>query len=475
MPKMKSAKDCPPDWSRGTGAAGRGLPRMSGSRRFLSFFRSALMAAGLMAAASFPAHAQGVGPAMLQTALVAQASDELKPFYFHSAQPLWVNSDGTLRLAADQLLTLIRTAHYDGLDPQALGQAEIEAAMADARANPTEAALVRVELALTNGFVDYVEGMSPQSSSSAMMYEHDVLRPLQPDASAVLLSAAEAPSLEEYLGQLRWMHPLYAQIRQGLTAAPPTPSLENAAIASLQRVRSIPAPPWSRHVVVDIPSARLFMYEGGQVVDSMKLVVGKIEYQTPQMAGYLRYAVLNPYWNVPEHLIRQTIAPNVIRQGVGYLRRGEYEVLANDWGPNPEVLNPATLDWQAIKNGTLLVRVRQKPRDDNSMGDVKFEFPNPEGIFLHDTPHPEYMLRAVRQLSNGCIRLEDAVRFGNWLFGAPMPAAQGANPEQRLDLPEPVPIYITYLTVQPNGGQLAIGTDPYRFDVAPSSILARVQ
>ena len=107
------------------------------------------------------------------------------------------------------------------------------------------------------------------------------------------------------------------------------------------------------------------------------------------------------------------------------------------------------------------------------MGEVKFEFPNPQGIYLHDTPEKEYLRRDVRQLSNGCIRLEDAARFGRWLFEGTMPTSSG-TPEERVDVGQPVPIYVTYLTVKPGAGQLALGTDPYGLDGTAPSGLARL-
>ena len=117
-----------------------------GATRTLSCFRKALLAAGLAAAAAQPAHAADGAPAtMLQTALVAQASEELKGFYFHSQHPLWISDAGVISPAADKLLQLLKTAEYDGLDPQALGAFQIEAAMLEARANPTQDALVRAE------------------------------------------------------------------------------------------------------------------------------------------------------------------------------------------------------------------------------------------------------------------------------------------------------------------------------------------
>jgi murein L,D-transpeptidase YcbB/YkuD len=204
----------------------------------------------------------------------------------------------------------------------------------------------------------------------------------------------------------------------------------------------------------------------------MRIVVGKPDTPTPLMAGYIRQAVLNPYWNVPEHLVRQTIAAGVLSQGIGYLRTRGYEVLA-DWSDDPERLDPAKIDWRAVARGEREVRVRQNPGATNAMGAVKYEFPNPQGIYLHDTPDKKLLLEDARQFSNGCIRLEDAERLGRWLLGGALPSA--ANPETRVDLRQPVPIYITYLTVQPDGDRLALGADPYGLDGTARSGLARAR
>ena len=442
----------------------------SSSRRAVrSRLRCAWLVAGLLAAAPLPVRA--AEPAALQVAVVEQANGEIKAFYAHRSSPLWVTGEGSLRPAASALLALIRTADYDGLDPQQLRIGELEAAILRAQRDPTPAALARAELALSNALIRYVESMTRPPASNGMIYEHAVLRPIEPMPATVLQAAADARSLEGYVSGMRWMHPLYAQIRQSLTAGPADPAVREAARASLQRVRAIPAPPWSRHVLIDIASARLWMYEGDRAVDSMRIVVGKPDTPTPIMAGYIRQAVLSPYWNVPEHLVRKTIAAGVLSQGVRYLRTRGYEVLS-DWSDHPERLDPATIDWRAVARGDEEVRVRQNPGPLNAMGTVKYEFPNPQGIYLHDTPDKELLLEDARQFSNGCIRLEDAERLGRWLLGGDLPQAGG--PETRVDLSQPVPVYITYLTVQADGGQLALGHDPYGRDGAGRSPLARL-
>lgn len=433
-----------------------------------SRLRHALLAAGLLLAAPLPAMAAESGS--LTAAVAEKASGDLRAFYAHRETALWVMPDGELRPAARELLRLIRTAEYDGLDPADLRAGQLEAALRDAQGDRSPAALAAAELAASAALVRYVEAMLAQPAGEGVLYEHDVLRPVAPNGPTVLQAAADARSLEDYVTGMRWMHPLYAQIRRNLTEPVDDPSLAQAARASLHRVRAIPAPPWSRHIVIDAASARLWMYEGDRVVDSMRVVVGKPDLPTPMMAGYIRHAVLNPYWNVPEHLVRQTIAAGVLGQGARYLRVRGYEVLA-DWSENPAPLDPAQVDWRAVAAGRQELRVRQKPGPMNAMGDVKFEFPNPEGIYLHDTPDKDLLLADARQFSNGCVRLEDAERLGRWLLGGPMPGS--TSPEARVDLRQPVPIYITYLTVQADGGTLALGPDPYERDGVARSALAR--
>jgi murein L,D-transpeptidase YcbB/YkuD len=97
------------------------------------------------------------------------------------------------------------------------------------------------------------------------------------------------------------------------------------------------------------------------------------------------------------------------------------------------------------------------------MGQLKFSFANGEDIYLHDTPSKDLFAKPERALSNGCIRLEDARRFGHWLLGRP-PVAPSAQPEQFVQLPQGVPVYVTYLTAQAVGGKIAYLTDIYGRD-----------
>ena len=216
-------------------------------------------------------------------------------------------------------------------------------------------------------------------------------------------------------------------------------------------------PARGRYVLVDAASARLFMVEDGQIVDSMRVIVGKPSAQTPTLASKIYYATLNPYWNVPPDLARTIVAPNVLKYGTGYLKDRGYQVLGGFDEYAPEI-SPDDVDWKAVAAGRAEVKIRQLPGPANSMGQVKFGFPNNDGIFLHDTPKKELFGAAARNISNGCIRLEDAPRLARWLLGRdPSAIVADSQPEQHVLLPKATPIYITYLN-EPAGAQMALAS-----------------
>ncbi len=149
----------------------------------------------------------------------------------------------------------------------------------------------------------------------------------------------------------------------------------------------------------------------------------------------------------------------------GYYLRG-------DWTSDATVLDPASIDWTAVADGRIEARVRQRPGPNNSMGAMKFEFPNDRGIYLHDTPDRQLFAQAERTFSSGCVRLEDAGRLGRWLLGRKA-AATSSQPELHVALPTPVPVFLTYLTVRPGAdGTLAYAPDVYGLDSAAEGQLA---
>ncbi|WP_225207028.1 L,D-transpeptidase scaffold domain-containing protein [Novosphingobium huizhouense] len=421
----------------------------------------ALWLAGPLALGPLAAQAQ-VAPSAL-AAEMGEGGDAsgLRAFYAaRGFRPLWIEQGGAAP-AARALLDLIRDGALDGVKSRKAREGDLRRALDRAQA-PTAENLLRLEVAASRALAAYVQQMR-KAPRAEVIAESPALLPGVPTTAAVLQMAAAAPSLAQFVQAMGWMHPAYAPLRRALAAAHGNAAARQVLEANLARVRALPAPGPGRYVLVDAAAARLTMIEDGKPVGAMRVVVGKPDMPTPMMAGFLRYARLNPYWNIPPDLVRARIAPQVVARGPGYLRAKRYQVLSG-WEDDAKVVDPAQIDWPAIAAGFGEVRVRQLPGGDNFMGRVKFMFPNDQGIYLHDTPEKALMKEDERQFSSGCVRLEDAPRLGRWLLGRPLPRA-GKAIDQRIDLPEPVPVYITYLTAAPDAaGRIAFLPDPYDRD-----------
>jgi len=369
---------------------------------------------------------------------------------------LWLASGN----AAEELIELLNSAEADGLSPSRYPLRKLEKAVRSARSGDARG-IKRADAMLSEAFVSYVRDLK-RAPSAGMIWVDRELAPTPPSARALLDSAAAAPSLAAYVENMGWMNPYYAQLRWAI--ADRTYSSEDQRrllVLNLERARALPGGR-GRYILVNAAAQRLEMYQGGQVVDSMKVVVGKPKYPTPMMAGLVRFASLNPYWYVPPDLAAERIAPNVVKQGLKYLNRQGYEVV-DDFVEHPKIVDPSIIDWKAVADGSFNVLIRQRPGKYNAMGRMKFMFPNEQGIYLHDTPEKELLSEASRLFSGGCVRLEDAPRLGQWLFGRPLDP-EGAATEQQVPLPKPVPVYITYLTAVPNGSSVAYFEDVYGRD-----------
>ena len=431
------------------------------------FRRAALAAALLTAAPTAIAAAPGAPLAASVQVQSLPASAAVASFYdARGDAPIWFKSGATTQ-AAHELVGILRRAKLDGLASGPMLAQSAEAAIAKARSGDP-AAVAAAERLLSSAWVLYVQTVS--RPSPVMSYSQRYLMPRVPEPELILLKAAQAPSLARHLQSEAQINPVYAELRNAAwneLQQTPGAAVDPRVLANLERARALPGS--GRYVMVDAASARLFMVEDGQIRDSMKVIVGKPETRTPLVASTIYYATFNPYWHVPDSLARRIIAPGVLRSGVGYLKSNGYEVVTSFDDAQP--LDPKSVDWKAVAAGRTTVKVRQKPGPRNSMGDVKFHFANNEGVYLHDTPQKELFAQSQRTLSNGCIRLEDADRLSRWLLGRePRPSSEA---EQHVQLPKGVPIYVTYLTAQPEGGSLTFKRDVYGHDsVAGSAAVA---
>lgn len=413
------------------------------------------------AAASEPASDRG-----LRAEIGKRVGKDLRGFYAaRGNRPLWIGADGRVLSAAAILLGQIETAELDGVKPKSLKPSNLKDALADARAGDVES-LAKAELTASQAYVRFVQALR-KAPHAPMIYETEALAPVVPTPNAALQRAASAKALVGYLQDMGWMHPFYAPLRAALGKPGYSAEQRRVIQLNLERVRALPPIAEGRWVLVDAASARLWMYDGSRLAGTMKVVVGKPETQTPAMAGFLRYAIVNPYWNLPDDLMPSRITEKVIANGPGYVKAGGYQLLAS-WDDDAPVLDPAKVDWQAVAARKQPLRARQLPGPGNFMGAVKFMFPNEQGIYLHDTPERDLLTKEARFYSNGCVRLEQAGKLGRWLLGKPLPRSK--TPEKRVELPVPVPIYITYLTAAPEGATIRFRPDTYGRDTVRTQV-----
>jgi murein L,D-transpeptidase YcbB/YkuD len=239
---------------------------------------------------------------------------------------------------------------------------------------------------------------------------------------------------------------------------------EQIIVINMERAKRLPAPQEQpKYVIVDAGDARLSMWQNGRKIDEMKIVVGKAETATPMMAAYIKYASVNPYWNVPPELAKNLIAPRVIAQGTGYLTDREYQILT-DYSEDAKAIDPHDVDWQAVADGRADIRLRRLPSPANSMGMMKFMLPNYFGIYLHDSPEKEHFTKNELWISNGCVRVEDYKRLAAFLFDGSVPKGRDPKVEEEVDLPQPIPVYMTYLTAQPTADGIQFMEDHYGRD-----------
>jgi murein L,D-transpeptidase YcbB/YkuD len=235
---------------------------------------------------------------------------------------------------------------------------------------------------------------------------------------------------------------------------------------NLERWRWLPEELGERYIIVNIPTFQLQAVEQGKVALSMRVVAGKAdETPTPIFSDEMTEVVFRPYWWVPTSILRKEIIPAVLRDP-DHLARHELEVVQNG-----QVVSPSSLDWT---DPDLRVQVRQRPGAKNSLGLVKFVFPNKFDVYLHDTPADSLFEQVERDFSHGCVRVEKPVELAQWVLRdqsewtpEKIQAAMHAGREQHVALKRRIPVYIVYATAwvdEAGGGRLNFRPDIYGHD-----------
>ena len=244
---------------------------------------------------------------------------------------------------------------------------------------------------------------------------------------------------------------------------------------ALERLRWLPDLGGRRFIALNIPMFTFWAWDSvpgtGAPAFGMRAIVGRaLNTQTPVFVEEMRHVIFRPYWNVPRSILRTEILPLLARDP-GYLRRHDMEMVRGQ-GDDARAEADTAENHALLRQGAL--RLRQRPGPGNSLGLVKFVFPNDDNVYMHGTPAQELFRRSRRDFSHGCVRVEDPAALAAWaLQNDPewtqdrIRAAMSGPTSQRVDLATPIQVILFYVTavVMPEDGTIHFAEDIYRHDL----------
>jgi len=236
-------------------------------------------------------------------------------------------------------------------------------------------------------------------------------------------------------------------------------------IINLERLRWMPVAMENEYLIANIPEYKLHVFENNEIVWTTNVVVGKDVKQTTIFKGNISRIVLNPYWNIPNSIIMNEIIPN-IKKDPNYLESHNMEVLSGD-----KVVEASNINWDKYKKAVPYT-IRQKPGKDNSLGRMKFLFPNNFNIYLHDTPSKGLFNESERAFSHGCIRVENPnklllhfIRNNKSWNQQKIDSILETDKEFGILIKPTIPVYIVYFTAWvDSNGRLNFRDDIYDLD-----------
>ena len=241
----------------------------------------------------------------------------------------------------------------------------------------------------------------------------------------------------------------------------------NSIILAMERLRWMPENLGQQYLIVNIAGFELRRVNAGKVEERMAVVVGKPYHRTPVFSDRIRFLEFNPYWNVPPDIAVNEELPILRRNPAGLSAQG-FEVVRGN-----QVTDPSSVDWSNVGPGHFPYQLRQRPGPNNALGRVKFMFPNSHNVYLHDSPAHSLFERNIRAFSHGCIRLsrpldlaEQVLRVGGvqgWTKDR-INNVVASTKTTVVNLREPLPVHITYLTAWADDGAANFRQDIYGHD-----------
>jgi murein L,D-transpeptidase YcbB/YkuD len=220
------------------------------------------------------------------------------------------------------------------------------------------------------------------------------------------------------------------------------------------------------HIIVNVPQFELEALKEGSPPLRSRVVVGQVGKKTPLLTAQVEHLIFSPQWHVPRSIMVEEKLP-LIRKDPSYVRRNRMRMYDN----NGVQVDPSAIDWSGVSRRNMSYHIVQESGDFNALGRVKFIFPNPYDVYLHDTPSKSLFQKEVRTLSHGCIRVQKPVELAELLLNdkpewdrKKITEAMNCKGELVVPLTDPLPIHVIYLTAWVDEGGLKLLNDVYGFD-----------
>lgn len=235
---------------------------------------------------------------------------------------------------------------------------------------------------------------------------------------------------------------------------------------NMERWRWMPATMGDHYVAVDIPGFRYSVVKDGEEVLNAKTIVGRDARRTPVFMSPMSYIVFSPYWHVPRSMAVKDFLPRLKRDPYA-LNRSKIKIFRGG-----QEIDPGSVDWSLYSSNNFPFQLRQDPGDYNSLGRVKFMFPNEHAIYLHDTPSKSLFNRTSRDFSSGCVRIENPEELAEYFLGEAgwdqnrISQAFTRTSEAHVSLAKDkkIPVYTLYMTTRVQDDSISFRADIYGKD-----------
>jgi len=392
--------------------------------------------------------------------------------------PAWFDGDeASPRLGA--LLDALRHSEDQGMDPARYGLDRFQQIVTQAEENKHRYGIQRVpdiDTRLTYAYLQYAADLLGWSGNPKAVHTNWIRANNDAELADQLAKAVSSNQVPETLEELAPTHPQYKGLRAALARERQSPSGHLDQIRmNLARWRWMARKLGDRYVFVNVPAYQMQVMEGEKPVLAMRVIVGDPTHQTPLFSDEMTTIVFSPNWNVPESIIRKEMLPKLV-DDPGFLQRQNIQVI----GTSGQVIDESAVDWYD-ESALARLHFRQEPGPKNALGLVKFQFPNPFDVYMHDTPQNALFNKEHRALSHGCIRLENPVALAQYVLRdnpqwttEKIATAMNAGEEHAVPLKEHLPVHIGYFTAWVNpDGSVTYTDDPYNLDENQRRILTQ--